>query len=336
MVELNITKNDFKILKTIPPVIRIISAFLLAISGIMIQIFLPIQGIYPYEMKTISYVSFFVGLVLIVLALLFVLPERAKIAEEPKTVDSVPPVWEEISMKQLSNVFNVINKRKQKEKNLAAFFDLTKPKGKWTFSGAIILTTAIYILVLALSDRLYFSTFLFLIDIYLLMIPLWLIIRIKTWNPDILRKILFYHQFTKEDILDEFEFTSEAAVQLKLIDSEEELMLPQNVRFMIEFEDAPESFHSLAIQISINEYLGNKFPFFVCFLRINKPNDWMPLKKDEATVDQIIKIKHMLEEDDLHLFVLSKSPKVENPKHTSPKDAAKMVRRAEKMMRDFA
>ena len=127
MVELNITKNDFKILKTIPPVLRVISAFLLAISGIMIQIFLPIQGIYPYEMKTVSYVSFFVGLVLIVLALLFVLPERAKITEEPKTVDSVPPVWEEISMKQLSNVFNVINKRKQKEKNLAAFFDLTKP-----------------------------------------------------------------------------------------------------------------------------------------------------------------------------------------------------------------
>lgn len=338
MVELNITKTDFKLIKTIPPIVRIISAFIFAIAGIILQIFMPINGIFPYELKEISYVSFFVGLILIIIALLFIFPERMNISEEPKLEDSAP-IWEETTMKQLSAVFNIINKRKQKEKSIAAIFDLTKPKGKWAFFGAIVGTTTVYLLVLVLSNRFYFSTVIFLLDIYLLLIPIWFIIRIESWNPDILRKILFYYQFSKVDLLDEIEFVTEVALQLKPIKDQaltEELMLPVNVRFMIEFDDAPSSFDSLAIQITINESLGTKFPFFVCFLRMKKPNDWMPLKKDEATVDQIIKIKHILEEDDLHLFVLSKSTKVESPKHTSPRDAAKMLRRAEKMMRDFA
>lgn len=338
MVEINITKTDFKLFKTIPPIVRIICAFIFAIVGIMLQIFMPINGVFPYETQDFSYISFIVGLVLIIIALLIVFPERIKISEEPKLAD-VAPIWKETPMKQLSNVFNVINKRKQKEKSIAEFFDLSKPKGKWIFFGAIVGTTAIYLLVLALSSRLIFTTMVFLLDIYLLLIPIWFIIRIESWSPDILRKILFYHQFSKIDLLDDFEFVTEAAVELKPIKDEtlsEELLLPVNVRFMIEFEDAPESFDSLAIQITINEYMGNKFPFFVCFLRMKHPNDWMPLKKDEATVDKIIKIKHMLEEDDLHLFVLSKSPKTENQKHTSPRDAAKIFRRAEKMMRDFA
>ena len=338
MVELNITKTDFRIFKTIQPMIRIISAVIFAIAGIILQIFMPINGIFPYELKTISYIPFFVGLVLIIIALLFIFPERMNISEEPKLDDDIAPIWKDTTMKQLSDVFNIINKRKQKEKSIAEFFDLSKPKGKWTFFGAIVGTTVIYLLVLGFSNRLYFSTIIFLLDIYLLLIPIWFIIRIENWNPDILRKILFYYQFSKVDLLDDFEFVTEAAVQLKQIkdpNSSEELMLPVNVRFMIEFEDAPNSFDSLAIQITINESMGNKFPFFVCFLRMKKPSDWMPLKKDEATVDQIIKIKHILEEDDLHLFVLSKSTKVENSKHTSPKDAAKMLRRAEKMMRDF-
>lgn len=338
MVELNITRTDFKIFKTIHPMIRIICALILTIAGIIIQIFMPINGIFPYELKNISYISFFVGLVLIIIALLFIFPERMNISEEPK-LDDVAPIWKDTSMKQLSNVFNIINKRKQKEKSIAEIFDLSKPKGKWVFFGAIVGTTAIYLLVLGLSNRLYFSTIMFLLDIYLLLIPIWFIIRIESWNPEILRKILFYYQFSKVDLLDDFEFVTEAAIQLKPIKDQtlsEELMLPVNVRFMIEFEDAPESFDSLAIQITINEYMGNKFPFFVCFLRMKQPSDWMPLKKDEATVDKIIKIKHMLEEDDLHLFVLSKAPKTENPRHTSPRDAAKILLRAEKMMRDFA
>ncbi len=339
MVELNITKTDFKIFKTIHPIIRIVCAFFFVIAGVMLQIFIPINGIFPYELKKISFIPFFVGLVLIIIALLFIFPERMNISEEPK-LDAAAPIWQDTSMKQLSNVFNIINKRKLKEKSIAEIFDLSKSKGKWVFFGSIAGTTVIYLLVLAFSNRLYFSTMIFLLDIYLLMIPIWFTVRIEVWSPDILRKILFYYQFSKVDLLDAVEFVTEAAVQLKPIkdksSSEGEIMLPVNVRFMIEFEDAPKSFDSLAIQVTINEYMGNKFPFFVCFLRMKKPNDWMPLKKDEATIDQIIKIKHMLEEDDLHLFVLSKSSKAENPKHTSPRDAAKMLRRAEKMMRDFA
>ena len=104
---------------------------------------------------------------------------------------------------------------------------------------------------------------------------------------------------------------------------------------MIDFEKPPASFDSLAIQILINESMGNKFPSFVCFLRIRKPTDWEPLKKKIAYADRIIKIQHIIEEDRLHLFVLSKSPKVENPNHTSPKEAAKIFSRAHKMMLDF-
>jgi hypothetical protein len=68
---------------------------------------------------------------------------------------------------------------------------------------------------------------------------------------------------------------------------------------------------------------------------MRKPDDWMPLKKDEAYADRIIKIAHQLEENELHLFVLSKSPKVDIPYHTSPLDATKIFKRAHKMMIDF-
>ena len=104
---------------------------------------------------------------------------------------------------------------------------------------------------------------------------------------------------------------------------------------LIDFDDPPASFDSLSIQIILNKTMNNVFPFFVCFLRMRKPNDWMPLKKDEAYADRIIKIAHQIEEEELHLFVLSKSPKVDHPYHTSPLDATKIFNRAYKMMVDF-
>ena len=336
MVQINISDNDFRIFKQIPFIARIAGAFLFLIGGLAIQIFLPINGIYPFEMKSIAYIPFFLGLIMLVLALLLMFPERMKISEEPKLTDD-PPVWEDTSMNQLSSFFNIINKRNKKETSLASSFDLSCSKGRWVFIGSFLGITIIYLLVLGLINRLYLSTTLFLLDIYLFLIPLWFIIRIESWNPEILRKILFYYQFQKDENLDEYEFTTSAAVQLRKMDTgnDEIIMVPVNVRFMIEFEDVPESFDSFSIQITINKYMGNNFPFMVIFLRLKKPNDWMPLKKDEATADRIVKIKHMLEEDDLHLFVLSKSQKVENPNHTSPREATKIFRRAYKMMRDF-
>ena len=336
MVQINISNDDFRLFKQIPSTVRIIGSFLLLLGGIAIQIFLPINGIYPFEMKSIAYIPFFIGLILLVLALILAFPERLIISEEPKLTDD-PPVWEETTMSQLSNFFNIINKRSKKEKSLASSFDLSSSKGKWVFIGSFLGITVIYLLVLGLINKLYLSTTLFLLDIYLFLIPLWFIIRIESWDPEILRKILFFYQFQKDENLDEFEFTTSAAVQLKKMDTgnDEVIMVPVNVRFMTEFDDAPKSFDSLSIQITINKYMGNNFPFMVAFLRFKKPNDWMPLKKDEATADRIVKIKHELEEDGLHLFVLSKSPKVENPNHTSPRDATKIFRRAYKMMRDF-
>lgn len=338
LIQLNVANDDFRIFKKIPVIARIIGSFIFLIGGILIQIFLPINGIFPYEMKTIAYVPFFVGLILLAIAIVLIFPEKKVISEEPEFTED-PPIWEETSMNNLSEFFNIINKRNKKQKSLASSFDISQPKGRWIFIASLFGVTIIYLLVLGLINRLFLSTILFLIDIYLFLIPLWLVIRIKSWNPDILRKILFYYQFQKDENLDEYEFETSAAVQLRRMKTEEnteEIMVPENVRFMIEFEDAPESFESMSIQININQSMGNKFPYMVCFLRMKKHSDWMPLKKDEATADRIVKIKHMVEEEDLHLFVLSKSPKVENPNHTSPRDATKIFRRAYKMMRDFA
>ncbi|MHA1186699.1 MAG: hypothetical protein ACTSSK_07470, partial [Candidatus Heimdallarchaeota archaeon] len=107
---------------------------------------------------------------------------------------------------------------------------------------------------------------------------------------------------------------------------DETVLLPTNVRFMIDFENPPESFDSLSIQIILNESMNNIFPSLVCFLRMRKPDDWMP---------RIVKIAHQVEDEGLHLFVLSKSPKVDIPYHTSPFDATKIFKRAHKMMIDF-
>ncbi|MFW9922453.1 MAG: hypothetical protein ACFFDW_04095 [Candidatus Thorarchaeota archaeon] len=337
-MEIAISESDFKIYKKINPLLRLIIGFLLAIGGILFQLLVPINGLFPFEQTRISFVSFIIGFVLLILSVLLLFPERMIVSEEPKLLEDTT-IWTETTLKQLSDVFNVINKRQKNEKTKIAFFDLSTAKGKWTFSLTIIFTTFLYLLILGLTSKLFASTVIFLLDIYLFIIPVFFIVRIKQWNPDILRKILFYHQFSKEDLLDDFEFTTSAGVQLQRIDDpniEEELMLPINVRFMIEFEDQPESFDSLSIQITLNEYMQNKYPFFVCFLRMKKPEDWKPLKKPEATADQIVRIKHMVEDDGLHMLVLSKSPKAENPRHTSPREAAKIFARAVKMMRDFA
>ncbi|MCK5046492.1 MAG: hypothetical protein KAS22_07920, partial [Candidatus Heimdallarchaeota archaeon] len=235
--------------------------------------------------------------------------------------------------------FNLINTREKKVKSNSAFFDLTKAKGKLIFISTILGVTIIYVLVLVFGNRDFPSTYIFLLDIYAILIPLWFVIRIETWEPEIMRKVLFYYQFTKHEELDDMEFLTTPALQLQQVedfDSKEEIMLPINVRFMIDFDDPVESFDSFSIQILINESMGNKFPAFVCFLRLKKPSDWSPLKKEIAYADRIIKIQHIVEEDDLHLFVLSKSPKVENPNHTSPKEATKIFKRAYKMMKDFA
>ena len=335
---LTITNDDFKFLKKFPALPRMIIGIAFALFGVFIQIFLPINGIFPYEeTKTPSY-SFIIGLVFLVIALFLLFPERLKISEEPLLADE-KPIWTEYTMKQLSELFNHINNREKRQKKRAAYFDLSKPKGRWIFVTVLFGVAFLYILILGLTKKLFFSTGLFLIDLYLFFLPLWFIIRIDYWEPEILRKILFYYQFTQQEDLDELEFLATPAVQLQRVKTpkrEEEIMLPLNVRFMIDFYNPPESFDSLSIQIILNEYMGNKFPSFVCFLRIRKPNDWKPLKKDIAYADRIVKIQHMLEEENLHLFVLSKSPKVENPNHTSPRDAVKIFKRAYKMMQDFA
>ncbi|MHA1123437.1 MAG: hypothetical protein ACTSPC_11635 [Candidatus Heimdallarchaeota archaeon] len=303
MVNLEISDESFKLFKKFPVVPRIIIAMLFAVGAII---------------------------------LLF--PERLIISEKPKLVES-KAIWADSNMKLLSDYFNLINTREKKVKSNSAFFDLTKAKGKLIFISTILLVTIIYVLVLVFGNRDFPSTYIFLLDIYAILIPLWFVIRIETWEPDIMRKVLFYYQFTKHEELDDMEFLTTPALQLQQIediDSIEETMLPINVRFMIDFDDPVESFDSLSIQILINESMGNKFPAFVCFLRLKKPSDWSPLKKEIAYADRIIKIQHIVEEDNLHLFVLSKSPKVENPNHTSPKEATKIFKRAYKMMKDFA
>jgi len=303
LVNLEISDESFKLFKKFPVVPRIIIAMLFAVGAII---------------------------------LLF--PERLIISEKPKLVES-KAIWADSNMKLLSDYFNLINTREKKVKSNSAFFDLTKAKGKLIFISTILLVTIIYVLVLVFGNRDFPSTYIFLLDIYAILIPLWFVIRIETWEPDIMRKVLFYYQFTKHEELDDMEFLTTPALQLQQIediDSIEETMLPINVRFMIDFDDPVESFDSLSIQILINESMGNKFPAFVCFLRLKKPSDWSPLKKEIAYADRIIKIQHIVEEDNLHLFVLSKSPKVENPNHTSPKEATKIFKRAYKMMKDFA
>jgi len=335
-MQMNFSNEDFKFLKKLPPLGHIIISLILAIGGIAIQIFLPIKGIFPFENTQISYVSFIVGLILLVVALLLIFPEGMKINEEPKFVDE-EGYWTETTMKQLSDIFNTINKRQKKETKLVSFFDLSSTRGKWTFTLTITLTLLIYPLLLLAVDRLTIGNLVFILDIYLFLIPLWFIVRIEKWEPEILRKTLFYHQFSQHNNLDDFEYTATPAVHLRevKIGDNETVLLPTNIRFMIDFEDPPGSFDSLSIQIILNETMNNVFPFFVCFLRMRKPDDWMPLKKDEAYADRIIKIAHQVEDEGLHLFVLSKSPKVDIPYHTSPFDATKIFKRAHKMMKDF-
>ncbi|NHJ33251.1 MAG: hypothetical protein FK732_10330 [Asgard group archaeon] len=338
MVTLEISDESFKLFKKFPVIPRIIIAAVFVVGGLVIQIVLPISGIFPFESQEISYVAFGLGLAFIVMGIILLFPERLVVSEEPKLGDS-KAIWVDSDMRFLSDYFNLINTRKKKEKLRSAFFDLTKPRGRWIFISTILGVTLIYILVLVLGNRNFPSTFVFLLDIYALIIPIWFVIRIKSWEPDILRKVLFYYQFSKHEELDDYEFTTTPALQLQQIKEKkvkEELMLPVNVRFMVDFDNPPDSFDSLSIQILINESMGNKFPAFVCFLRMRKPSDWKPLKKEIAYADTIIKIQHMVEEADLHLFVLSKSQKVENPNHTSPKEATKIFKRAYKMMRDFA
>ncbi len=338
MVDLIIKKEDFWLFKGFPLIPRLIIGFLLAITGIVFQIVLPIGGIFPFEQTEISIGSFLIGLILIIAAILLLYPKRMKLTEEPKLSEE-KPIWIDSKMKVLSDYFNLLNNRERKQKKFAAIFDLKKPKGRWLFVTIIFGIGILYILFLAIANRLFISTSLFLVDIYLFIIPLWFIIRIDYWEPEILRKILFYYQFTQQEELEEIEFITTPAIELQQLADKGvkgEVMLPTNVRFMIDFEDQPASFDSLSAQIILNESMGNKFPSFVCFLRMKKPKNWQPLKKDIAYADRIIKIQHILEERNLHLFVLSKSPKVEDPNHTSPKEASKIFRRAYKMMIDFA
>lgn len=337
LVNLEISDESFKLFKKFPVIPRLIIAFIFAIGGLVIQIVLPQKGIFPFESLKVSYLAFGVGFIFIIISIILLFPERLVISEEPKLVDS-KAIWVDSNMKLLSDYFNIINTREKKRKSKSAFFDLTKAKGKVIFISTILGVTFIYVLVLILGNRDFPSTYIFLLDIYAFLFPLWFIIRIKTWEPEILRKVLFYYQFTKHEELDDFEFTTTPALQLQQleeVDSKEEIMLPINVRFMIDFEDQPDSFDSFSIQILINESMSNKFPSFICFLRMKKPSDWKPLKKEIAYADRVIKIQHIVEEDNLHLFVLSKSPKVENPNHTSPKEATKIFKRAYKMMKDF-
>jgi hypothetical protein len=334
-----ITKKSFRLLPNFPLIPRIVSIVALVIAGIVIQIVVPINNQFPYELPSISIISFIIGLVLLIGALILVFPANIPISEIPKTSTEAAH-WEETTMKKLSDYFNVINKRHRQGKRAASFFDIRKRKAKLLFILSIFLVFGLYLLLLYVTNRLYPATLIFLVDIYLFLLPIWFAIKVDIWEPDVLRKILFYYQFTRHEELDELEFRSEPAVELREIideDFKQELFLPTNVRFDVFFDDAPESFDSLSIQIVLNKHMGNLFPFFVCFLRFKKPAEWMPLKKDEALADRIVKIKHILEEDEenLHTFVLSKSPKAEHPYHTSPKEATKIFKRAHKMLTDF-
>lgn len=339
MTAIKLEKNDFKLFKKFPVIPRLITGILLIILGIITQIFLPdTHGLFPFEEQKINFLSFGLGFILLVCAIVILFPERLVISEKPPLSEE-KPFWKDAKMKDLSNLFNYLNNREKKEKSQAFFFDLKKPKGRWIFISLIVFIPLVYFVPLAITNKIFASSSIFIFDIYLLVIPWWFAIRIELWEHDLLRKILFYYQFTKQELLEEFEFLTTPALELHQIEDqnlEKELFMPMNVRFMIDFENSPASFDSLSIQILINESMGNKFPSFVCFLRIRKPNDWEPLRKKTAYADRIIKIQHILEEEQLHLFVLSKSPKVENPNHTSPKEAARIFSRAHKMMLDFA
>jgi hypothetical protein len=337
VVALYLNREDFKLFKKFPVIPRLITGLTLIILGVILQVFLPNRnGILPFEDQQINFLSFILGYILLIIAVGILFPERLIVSEKPQLIDG-SSIWKDSSMTFLSDVFNYLNTREKKQKSKAAFFDLSQSRGLWTFISIVLLIPVLYFVPLSLANKIFASSSLFIFDLYLLVIPWWFVIRVEQWDHELLRKILFYYQFTKQDLLDELEFTTTPAIKLQQVKGSNigELMMPVDVRFMIDFELPPTSFESLAIQILINESMGNKFPSFVCFLRINKPKDWQPLKKKTAYADRIIKIQHIIEEDNLHLFVLSKSPKVENPNHTSPREAAKIFNRAHKMMLDF-
>ncbi|MHA1505515.1 MAG: hypothetical protein ACTSPT_10045, partial [Candidatus Heimdallarchaeota archaeon] len=161
-MQMNFSKEDFRFIQKLSPLGHIIISFVLALGGLAIQIFLPIKGIFPFENIRVSYISFIVGLVLLVAALILIFPEKMQISEEPKLVEQ-EGYWTETTMKQLSDIFNIINKRQKKQTKLSSFFSLSSTRGKWTFILTISLTLLVYPLLLLAADRLTWGNFVFIV-----------------------------------------------------------------------------------------------------------------------------------------------------------------------------
>jgi hypothetical protein len=337
MVELPFGQEDFKFLKKFPVLPRCILALSLIIIGFLIQLILPIGGLSPYETTSLSPIQFFLGYALLLFGVFLIIQERKEISEKPDFTQEAG-IWQDCSMKELSDYFNLLNMRLKENKKRTAYFDISQRKGLWLFIFSLLGITGIYLLILLLANRLYFSTAIFLLDLYTIYIPLWLIIKVELWDPDIIRKILYFYQLQQKESNIPESYIMDPAVYLQSYKDKEgtKNYLPLNVRFEIVFENTPEAFDSLAIHILINNYMGNKFPAMVCFLRFKKPSDWSPLKKDKALTDEFIQVKHTLEEEGLHLFVLSKSKKATHPYHTDVKQGEKMLSRAWKMIQDFS
>ncbi|MEA2070850.1 MAG: hypothetical protein U9O98_06110, partial [Asgard group archaeon] len=242
MVSLKLSSENFLFFKRIPVFFRFSLAAFSFVLGILMQLLLPIKGIFPFEETTLSIyflIPFIVGFLFLVFTLVLLLPQRITISNKPAVIDQNTGQWEDTTMGQLSDVFNHINRKKVEKKFIVEIFDFHTGKGKFSFFLNLFVISTLYLVILRVSNRFYSTTIIFILDIFLFIIPLWFIVKFEDWEPDFLRKVLFYHNFsTNEKLADmEYEVTPYVFLQkIKMNENSEEFYFPTNVRFSFDFE----------------------------------------------------------------------------------------------------
>ena len=165
--------------------------------------------------------------------------------------------WTQVDMVQINRVIDI--GRKSKEWN----------KGKIDiFSLIVLITGSIAFFTLYLGFKTSFSglIWIFLIDVIILMIPIWFSGNLQVIKQrDLLTRVRIIKDLEEHfrSIKKEGESFRPA---LMLAKDKNGKSVPRNSRFSISFDDMPEGFYGIQAQININPVEGKRYPYFYCVI----------------------------------------------------------------------
>jgi len=296
----------FHLMKSLPYTERMMIFILLLIAGFIIQVLT--LKVWP-------------GAVLLVLAVSLTLVRGY---DSRARVKSFYPdsMWTEVGMDKIRQIEELDEKASRWDSDI---LDISNPAGFCMFLLAFLGLTFVNIVAFG-SLRLRQAGIIFTVDVIILLFPMWFSgIRRILKQGNLRIKVDIIKQM--EDFFRTVRKEGENFIPLLLLARDGTgKSIPVDCKFMITFDDMPDSFYGIQAQINLNIVQGTSYPYFYCVIAA-KPGFGLLKRAEKMDAPKNITIECDVD-DNAEVIVIRQRTTKTSGYHTKINDCRRILKKA--------